>query len=103
MSLWEGKRDLLESTKMDFMRLRNESKLTMLLGEISTESIYWSKYLCRSVTRGVSDIPSAYAGIQSSTAVLQYGDDVASMPCHPDDVACMPHHLLTRFDESFGL
>ena len=26
-SLWEGKRDLLESTKMDFMRLRNESTL----------------------------------------------------------------------------
>ncbi len=27
MSLWGGKRDLLESTKMDFMRLRNESTL----------------------------------------------------------------------------
>jgi hypothetical protein len=56
---------------MDFMRLRNESTLTMLLVEISTESIYWSEYLCRSVTRGVSDIPSAYAGMQSSTAVLR--------------------------------
>jgi hypothetical protein len=55
---------------MDSMRLKNESKLTMLLVEISTESIYWSKYLCRSVTCGVSNIPSAYAGMQSSTAVL---------------------------------
>ncbi len=34
--LWEGKRDLLGGTKMDFMRLRNESKLTMLSVEIST-------------------------------------------------------------------
>ncbi len=59
----------------------------MLLVEISTESIYWSKYLCRSVTRGVSDIPSVYAGMQSSTAVLRKGDDVASMPRHPDGVA----------------
>ena len=45
-SLWEGKRDLLHSTKMDIMRLRNESTLSMLLVEISTESIYWSEYLC---------------------------------------------------------
>ena len=37
MSLWEGERDLLESTKMDFIRLINESKLTMLLVEISTK------------------------------------------------------------------
>jgi hypothetical protein len=72
-SLWESKRDLLESTKMDFMRLRNESKLTMLLVEISTESIYWSKYLSQSGCVGVSDVhvPSAYAGMQSSAAVLQ--------------------------------
>ena len=55
---------------MDFMRLRNESKLTMLSVEISTESIYRPEYLCQSVTRGVSNIPSAYAGMQSSTAVL---------------------------------
>ena len=88
---------------MDFMRLRNESTLTMLLVEISTESIYRSEYLCQSGRVGVSDVPSAYAGMQSSTAVLRYGDDVASIPRHPDDVACMPHHLLTRFDESSGL
>ena len=37
VSLWEGERDLLESTKMDFIRLINESKLTMLLVEISTK------------------------------------------------------------------
>jgi hypothetical protein len=56
----------------------------MLSVEISTESIYRSKYLsqsvtilCRSVTRGVSDIPSVYAGMQSSTAVLRKGNDVA--------------------------
>jgi hypothetical protein len=53
--------------------------------------------------RGVSDIPSIYARMQSSTAVLREDDDVASMPHHPDGVACMPHHLLTRFDESSGL
>ncbi len=41
--------------------------------------------------------------MQSSTAVLGWGDDVASMPRHPNDVACMPHHLLTRFDKSSGL
>ena len=51
----------------------------------------------------MSNIPSVYAGMQSSTAVLREGDDVASMPRHPDGVACMPHHLLTRFDESSGL
>jgi hypothetical protein len=86
-----------------FMRLRNESKLMMLSVEISTESIYWSEYLCRSGCVGVSNVPSAYAGMQSSTAVLRYGNDVASMPRRPDDVACMPRHLLTRFDESSGL
>ncbi len=53
--------------------------------------------------RGVSDIPSVYTGMQSSTAVLREGNDVASMPHHPDGVACMPRHLLTRFDESSGL
>ncbi len=61
------------------------------------------QYLCRSVTRGVSDIPSIYAGMQSSTAVLCKGNDVACMPRHPDDVVCMPRHLLTRFDESSDL
>ncbi len=66
-------------------------------------SIYWSKDLSRSVMRGVSDIPGVYAGMQSSTAVLGEGDDVASMPCHPDGVACIPHHILARFDESSGL
>jgi hypothetical protein len=89
---------LLESTKMDFMRLRNESKLMMLAVEISTESIYQSEYLCRSRCVGVPDVPSAYLGMQSSTAVLRKGDDVACMPRHPDDVVCMPHHLLARFD-----
>jgi hypothetical protein len=59
----------------------------MLSVEISMESIYQSEYLCRSVTRGVSDISSVYAGMQSSTAVLREGDDVASMPRHPDGVA----------------
>ena len=75
----------------------------MLSVEISTESIYRSEYLCRSVARGVSDITSVYTGMQSSTAVLREGDDVASMPPHPDGVACMPRHLLTRFNESSGL
>jgi hypothetical protein len=37
--------------------------------------------------RGVSDVPSVYAGMQSSTAVLREGDDVASVPRHPDGVA----------------
>jgi hypothetical protein len=37
--------------------------------------------------RGVSDILSIYVGMQSSTAVLCKGDDVASMPRHPDGVA----------------
>jgi hypothetical protein len=59
----------------------------MLLVEISTESIYWSKYLCRSVMHGVSNISSVYAEMQTSTAVLRKGDDVASMPRHPDGVA----------------
>jgi hypothetical protein len=45
------------------------------------------RYLCRSVTRGVSDVPSVYAGMQSSTAVLCTGNDVADTPCHPDGVA----------------
>jgi hypothetical protein len=78
---------------MDFMRLRNESTLTMLSVEISTESIYRSEYLCRSGCSGVSDVPSAYVGMQSSTAVLRWGNDVA----------CMPRHHLPRFDESSGL
>ena len=89
----ESKRGLLGCTKMDFMRLRNESTLTMLLVEISTESIYWSKYLCRSGCVGVSNVPSAYVGMQSSTAVLRWDDDVA----------CMPRHHLPRFNESSGL
>jgi hypothetical protein len=71
----------------------------MLSVEISTESIYRSEYLCRSVMRGVSNIPSVYAGMQFSTAVLY----VVSMPRHPDGVACMPRHLLMRFDEASGL
>ena len=33
---------------MDFMRLRNESTLTMILVEISTEIIYGLEYLSRS-------------------------------------------------------
>ncbi len=53
-----------------FMRLRNESTVTMLLMEISIESIYWSEYLCRSGCVGVSDVPSTYVGMQSSTVVL---------------------------------
>ena len=55
---------------MDFMRLRNESTLTMLSVEIFTESFYGSEYLCRSGCVGVSDVLSAYVGMQSSTAVL---------------------------------
>ena len=94
---------MLGSTKMDAIRLRNESTLTMLLMEIFTESINQSKYLCRNGRIGVSNVPSAYAGMQSSTAVMQWGDDVVSMPRHPNDVACMPHHLLTRFDKLSGL
>jgi hypothetical protein len=61
--LWRSKRDLLGGTKMDFMRLRNESTLTMLLVEISTESIYQSKYLCQSGYVGLSDVPSTYVGM----------------------------------------
>ena len=34
------KRSLLGGTKMDFMRVRNESTLTMILVEISTGIIY---------------------------------------------------------------
>ncbi len=69
-SLWRSERGLLGSTKMDFMRLRNESKLTMLSVEISTESIYRSEDLCWNGCVGVSDVLSAYVGMQSSTAVL---------------------------------
>jgi hypothetical protein len=78
---------------MDFMILRNESTLTMLLVEISTESIYWSEYLCRSGCVGLSNVASAYGGMQSSTAVLHLGDDVA----------CMPSHHLPRFNELSSL
>ena len=39
---------------MDFMRLRNESTLMMILVEISTEIIYCSKYLSQSGSVGVS-------------------------------------------------
>jgi hypothetical protein len=55
---------------MDYKILRNESALTMLSVEISTVSIYWSEYLCRSGCVGVSDVPSTYVGMQSSAAVL---------------------------------
>ncbi len=37
-----GKRGLLRAPKMDFMRLRNKSTLTMISMEISTEIIYRS-------------------------------------------------------------
>jgi hypothetical protein len=37
--------------------------------------------------RGVSNILSMYTGMQSSTAVLRKGDDVAGTPRHPDGVA----------------
>ncbi len=59
----------------------------MLLAEISTESIYRSNYPSRSVTRGVFNVPSVYTGMQSSTAVLRKGNDVAGTPRHPDGVA----------------
>jgi hypothetical protein len=36
--------------------------------------------------RGVSDVPSVYAEMQSSIAVLRKGDDVADTPRHPDGV-----------------
>ena len=78
---------------MDFMRLRNESTLTMLWVEISTENIYRPEYLCRSGCVGVSNVPSTYRGMQSSTAVLHQGNDVG----------CMPRHHLPRFDESSSL
>jgi hypothetical protein len=55
---------------MDFMRLRNESTLTMHSVEILTESIYQSEYLCRNGCVGVPDVLSMYVGMQSSTAVL---------------------------------
>jgi hypothetical protein len=74
----------------------------MLLAEISTESIYCSEYLSRSVTislsectHGVSGIPSVNAGMQSSNAVLRRGDEVACVPRHPDDVA----YTTLGFDE----
>ncbi len=47
----------------------------------------------------MSGIPSVYAGMQSSTAVLRKGDDVVCMPRHPDDVA----YATSRFDESSDL
>ncbi len=34
----------------------------------------------------MSDVPSVYVGMQSSTAVLRKGDDVAGTPRHPDGV-----------------
>ncbi len=37
--------------------------------------------------RGVSNVPSVYAGMQFSTAVLHKGDDVVGTPGHPDGVA----------------
>ena len=40
---------------MDFMRLRNESKLTMISVEIPKEIIYHSKYLCWRGSVGVSE------------------------------------------------
>ncbi len=49
--------------------------------------------------RGVSDIPSVYAGMQSSTAVLRKGDDVVDTPRHPDDVV----YATSRLDESSDL
>jgi hypothetical protein len=54
-SLWKSKRGLLGAPKMDFMRLRKESTLTMILVEISTEIIYQSEYLCWSGSVGVSE------------------------------------------------
>ena len=41
----------------------------------------------------MSDVPSAYGGMQSSTAVLRKGNDVA----------CMPRHHLPRFNKSSSL
>ena len=34
----------------------------------------------------MSDVPSVYAGMQSSTAVLRKDEDVAGTPCHTDGV-----------------
>ena len=50
-----AKKGLLGAPKMDFMRLRKESTLTMILVEISTEIIYQSEYLCWSGSVGVSE------------------------------------------------
>jgi hypothetical protein len=54
-----AKRGLLGAPKMDFIRLRNESTLTMILVEISTEITYRSEYLCRSGSDGVSKYQAA--------------------------------------------
>ncbi len=51
------------------------------------------------MTRGVSNILSVYAGMQTSTAVLRKGNDVADTLRHPDDVA----YATMRFDESSDL
>jgi hypothetical protein len=53
--LWKSKRVLLGVPIMDFMRLRNESTLMMISVEISTETIYQSKYLCQRRSFGVSE------------------------------------------------
>ncbi len=70
-SLWNGKRDLLEAPKTDFMRLRNESTLNDdLSGDFHRDylSIRW---FFIGVERLSAQIPSAYVRMQSSTAVLR--------------------------------
>ena len=49
-----AKKGLLGAPKMDFMRLRKESTLTMISVEITTEIVYRSEYLCQSGNVGGS-------------------------------------------------
>ena len=93
-SLWKSERDLLGAQNMDFMRLRNEPTLMMLLVEIPTEIIYRSEYLCWSGSVGMSKYQALTQErsplLQSCVRVIMWG-------------VCMPRHHLPRFDKLSGL
>ena len=73
---------MLESTNMDFMRLRMNYSKTMLSVEISRD--FHREYLLIQLDPDVvvCPIPSTYVEMHSPVlgpAVLRYGDDVAMM------------------------
>ncbi len=110
VSLWEGERDLLESTKMDFLWDLEWTKLNNALGgdfhkEYLSLWISWSE--CDDIFVGVwhAECPIYQASTRECGPLLQScAKAMMWRVCHVTLMVWrMPRHLLTRFDKSSDL